>query len=100
MKKDRRYSDQTIQSYSRDLSVYSNFIQKNKIQYHKIKKDDIFQFQSSLEGQINPRSFARALSALKTFYKFLHMEKVIDDITLNEIKLYPSCNSYVMLPSS
>ena len=39
----------------------------NTIQYHKIKKDNIFKFQSSLQGQISPRSFARILSALKTF---------------------------------
>jgi len=90
LKKDRGYSNQTIESYSRDLNVYHNFVKKNKIQYNKIKKEDIFKFQSSLEGQISPRSFARILSALKTFYKFLHMERAVDDITLNEIKLYPS----------
>ena len=90
LEKDRAYSNQTIQSYLRDLSVYDSFMKDNSIQYHKIKKDDIFKFQSSLEGQISPRSFARILSALKTFYKFLHMERVIDDITLNEIKSYPS----------
>ena len=90
LEKDRGYSNQTIKSYSRDLSLYNNFIIENKIQYHKIKKNDIFKFQSSLEGQISPRSFSRILSALKTFYKFLHMERVIDDITLNEIKSYPS----------
>ena len=90
LEKDRGYSDQTIESYSRDLNVYNSFMKDNTIQYHKIKKDNIFKFQSSLEGQISPRSFARILSALKTFYKFLHMERVIDDITLNEIKSYPS----------
>ena len=90
LEKDRGYSTQTIESYSRDLSLYSNFIIENKIQYHKIKKNDIFKFQSSLEGQISPRSFARILSALKTFYKFLHMERLIDDIALNEVKSYPS----------
>ena len=90
LEKDRGYSNQTIESYSRDLSLYSNFIIENKIQYHKIKKNDIFKFQSSLEGQISPRSFARILSALKTFYKFLHMERLIDDIVLNEVKSYPS----------
>jgi site-specific recombinase XerD len=90
LEKDRGYSNQTIESYSRDLSLYSNFIIENKIQYHKIKKNDIFKFQSSLEGQISPRSFARILSALKTFYKFLHMERLIDDIALNEVKSYPS----------
>ena len=90
LEKDRGYSNQTIESYSRDLSLYSNFIIENKTQYHKIKKNDIFKFQSSLEGQISPRSFARILSALKTFYKFLHMERLIDDIALNEVKSYPS----------
>ena len=90
LEKDRAYSNQTIQSYLRDLNVYDSFMKDNTIQYHKIKKDNIFKFQSSLEGQISPRSFARILSALKTFYKFLHMERVIDDITLNEIKSYPS----------
>ena len=90
LEKDRAYSNQTIESYLRDLSVYDSFMKDNSIQYHKIKKDDIFKFQSSLEGQISPRSFSRILSALKTFYKFLHMERVIDDITLNEIKSYPS----------
>ena len=90
LEKDRAYSNQTIESYLRDLNVYDSFMKDNTIQYHKIKKDDIFKFQSSLEGQISPRSFSRILSALKTFYKFLHMERVIDDITLNEIKSYPS----------
>ena len=90
LEKDRGYSDQTIESYSRDLNVYDSFMKDNTIQYHKIKKDNIFKFQSSLQGQISPRSFARILSALKTFYKFLHMERLIDDITLNEIKSYPS----------
>ena len=90
LEKDRAYSNQTIESYLRDLNVYDSFMKDNSIQYHIIKKDDIFKFQSSLEGQISPRSFSRILSALKTFYKFLHMERVIDDITLNEIKSYPS----------
>ena len=90
LEKDRGYSNQTIESYLRDLNVYDSFMKDNTIQYHKIKKDDIFKFQSSLEGQISPRSFARILSALKTFYKFLHMERLIDDIALNEVKSYPS----------
>ena len=45
LEKDRGYSNQTIESYSRDLSLYSNFIIENKIQYHKIKKNDIFKLQ-------------------------------------------------------
>ena len=37
LEKDRGYSDQTIESYSRDLNVYNSFMKDNTIQYHKIK---------------------------------------------------------------
>ena len=56
----------------------------------KAKKEIIFDFQSSLQDVVGPRSFARILSALRTFYKFLHMENLVNDIIFNEIKSYPS----------
>ena len=36
LEKDRAYSNQTIQSYLRDLNVYDSFMKDNSIQYHKI----------------------------------------------------------------
>jgi len=87
---ERGYSNRTIKFYNSDLNQYSSFISKNKIQYSKINKDLIFDFHASLNSSIGPRSFSRMLSALRTFYKFLHTEGVIDDVVLNEIKSYPS----------
>ena len=87
---DRGYSVQTISAYRRDIELYQNFVQENKLNYLKAKKEIIFDFQSSLQDAVGPRSFARLLSALRTFYKFLHMENLINDIVFNEIKLYPS----------
>ena len=87
---DRGYSIQTISAYRRDIELYQNFVQENKLNYLKAKKEIIFDFQSSLQDAVGPRSFARILSALRTFYKFLHMENLVNDIILNEIKSYPS----------
>ena len=87
---DRGYSIQTISAYRRDIELYQNFVEENKLNYLKAKKEIIFDFQSSLQDVVGPRSFARILSALRTFYKFLHMENLVNDIILNEIKSYPS----------
>lgn len=87
---ERGYSEQTISSYNRDITRYFLFIKKEKINYLRIDKELIFDFQASVTSSMGPRSFSRALSALRTFYKFLHTEGVINDIALNEIKSYPS----------
>ena len=87
---ERGYSPRTIQFYESDLDRYSDFVHKNKIQFSNINKDLIFDFHASLNSSVGPRSFSRMLSALRTFYKFLLTEGVIDDIVLNEIKSYPS----------
>ena len=86
---ERGYSNRTIEFYNSDLNQYSSFISKNKIQYYKINKDLIIDFHASLNSSIGPRSFSRMLSALRTFYKFLHAQGAIDDVVLNEIKSYP-----------
>ena len=80
---ERGYSPRTIQFYKSDLDQYSDFVYKNKIQFSNIDKDLIFDFHASLNSSVGPRSFSRMLSALRTFYKFLHTEGVIDDIVLN-----------------
>tara|TARA_B110000444_G_scaffold255235_1_gene289194 strand:- start:261 stop:1175 length:915 start_codon:yes stop_codon:yes gene_type:complete len=87
---ERGYSEQTIINYNRDITRYFLFIKKEKINYLRIDKELIFDFQASVTSSMGPRSFSRVLSALRTFYKFLHAEGVIDDIVLNEVKSYPS----------
>ena len=87
---ERGYSEQTIINYNRDITKYFLFIKKEKINYLRIDKELIFDFQASVTSSMGPRSFSRVLSALRTFYKFLHAEGVIDDIVLNEVKSYPS----------
>ena len=85
---ERGYSKQTINTYKREIDRYYLFIKKSKINYLKIDKNLILNFQESLSKSIGPRTFSRILSILRTFYKFLHNEGAIDDIALNEVKSY------------
>ena len=87
---ERGYSDRTIEVYNRDLNKYRIFISKNRINYCKVNKDIIFDFQASLTNSLSPRSFSRMLSTMRTFYKFLHAEGIINDVVLNTVKSYPS----------
>ena len=54
---ERGYSDRTIEVYNRDLNQYSVFINKNRIDYCRINKEIIFDFQASLANSIGPRHF-------------------------------------------
>ena len=87
---ERGYSKETINTYDRGLNRYYLFIKKAKINYLKIDKDLILDFQASVAKSMGPRTFLRILSTLRTFYKFLHNERVLDDIVLHEVKSYPS----------
>ena len=87
---ERGFSEKTIMTYKREIIRYHLFIKKKKINYLRIDKSLILDFHESLSDSVGNRTFARILSTLKTFYKFLHNEGAIDDIVLNEIKSYRS----------
>jgi len=96
---ERGYSEGTINTYNRSINRYYLFIKKAKINYLKIDKDLILDFQASVVKSMGPRTFSRILSTLRTFYKFLHTEGVIDDVVLNEVKSYPSPKYQKSIPT-
>lgn len=77
---DRKYSNNTIQSYKNDLIKFMSFVNKD---FKDIKKEDIENFIISLnKDSAKEKSIARNISAIKSLYKFLLIEKRIShDIT-------------------
>jgi len=61
----------TIESYSRDLARYFDFLEKRTLPPMKASQIDIMDYVSSLAGALSIRSIARNLSSLKVFYRFL-----------------------------
>ena len=81
------YSENTIKSYEEDLNSYFNYVSENNINYSKINKDDIRSFLKDLDSKkLSNRSISRILSALRTFYKFLVLKKVMKNNPFREIR--------------
>lgn len=96
---DKGYSRKTIESYSRDIKKFEVYIEEFSINFKQLSKENIFDFHLDLSKSIGPRSFSRMLSSLRTFYKYLFSEKIINDVVLNSIQTYPSPKFKKSVPS-
>ena len=96
---DKGYSERTIENYDRDISKFEVYITEFSINYKKLSKENIFDFHSDLSTTIGPRSFSRILSSLRTLYKYLFSQNLINDIVLNSVQTYPSPKFKKSIPS-
>lgn len=81
---EKGYSLNTIESYGRDLKAFSHFIKKEE---KDLTKEDILSYLRALQKKgISQRSSSRALSAFKTFFKYLVLEGIIKFNPLSGIK--------------
>lgn len=76
LKIERGLSKNTIESYTRDLEKLTSFLEDNQINLSPISIDDsvIQQFIYEVAKQVNPRSQARIISGLRSFFDYLVFE--------------------------
>lgn len=75
---ERGLADNTIQSYSRDLLRFFQFLEGRKRSPVHATQDDIMDYMGTLQKDLSARSCARSLSALKMFFRFLVTEGRIE----------------------
>ena len=68
---ERGLATNTIESYSRDLVRFFEFLENKNIPPPSASQVDLMDYVSSLAGRLSVRSIARNLSAVKMFYRFL-----------------------------
>ena len=79
---ERGLSPNSIAAYSRDLSNFGSFLTSRALDFEKIDSGIATEFEISLkESGLALSSINRAVSALKTFYKFVSREFSISDPT-------------------
>ena len=79
LKLERNYSQNTIEAYRNDLRWLINFLQANELNVLDVKLEHLEQFSGTLhEHLISPRSQARILSGLRSFYKYLLLDGYIE----------------------
>lgn len=83
---EKKYSSNTINSYKEDLLKFQNYCDNNKIKICKADKNDIQNYIQTLGKAMNMNSVSRNISTLKSFYKFLMLNKNATKNPLTSIK--------------
>jgi integrase/recombinase XerD len=75
----------SVEAYERDLLQFAEHLESSRRTLLKARRSDVRDFLDKLfSNQVDGRSVARKLSALRHFYKYLLLDRVIDeDPTLN-----------------
>ncbi|MCH8348002.1 MAG: tyrosine recombinase XerC [Proteobacteria bacterium] len=90
---EKRYSDHTISSYSRDLGEFFNFARDHSgapVSRKTLEQFSLSDFRAYLTRRmlsgLSAKSMARGLSALRTFYKFLDQRENLKNAAISEIR--------------
>ena len=71
-------SSNTVLSYSRDVQKLFLFFQKEKMSWLKAGEEDLVRFiHHQSRAGLSPRSMARVVSSLKSFYRFLVLDGIL-----------------------
>ena len=80
LKYQKNYSDYTIDNYIKDINEYNNFLNTNKFKYNSVNYDICIKYLNFLnDKKLSKSSISRKLSSLRTFYKYLVINKKIDN---------------------
>lgn len=91
----RAMSDNTVEAYMRDLRTVEKYFNSNGIEYKYATLDNLQNFIADLDDiGICPRSRARIISSIKSFYKFCVSEKIIN-IDPTQLLKQPKLPSYL-----
>ncbi len=69
---DKKASQNTLQSYKRDIMQYNTYIEQNRINYLKVDEDDIREYLKYM-NEIGKKSstISRSLASIRSFYQYL-----------------------------
>ncbi len=76
---ERSYSKHTLAAYAEDLQKLLNYYSDEGIDFRTVTLEQLDRFAGSLhERGVQPRSVARVLSGVRSFYRFLVLEKELE----------------------
>jgi integrase/recombinase XerD len=76
---ERGMSPNTVMAYKRDLGKLQQWAEEENLRVDSIVKDDLRKFTAAMSGSISPRSQARMVSAIRSFFLFLLEENYRKD---------------------
>ncbi len=78
IKEDKKLSDNTFQSYKRDILQFKEYVETNNLDYKEIKQKEIDDYLNSLkEMGKKPSTVLRHLASIRLFYQYQVRSKVL-----------------------
>ena len=80
----KKLSDNTLQSYRRDIEQYEKYVSDNKINYLKVTEETILEYMEYLREENKKEStISRSLASIRSFYQYLiRVKKIKKDPTM------------------
>ena len=86
LENDKKVSNNTLESYKRDLEQFKSYINSNNKKYTKIKEEDIKDYLQYLLKEQNkkPSTISRMIASIRSFYQYeVKVGKIEEDPTIN-----------------
>ncbi|MBR2704486.1 MAG: site-specific tyrosine recombinase XerD [Clostridia bacterium] len=85
LQKDKKLTDNTLQSYKRDISQYENYIEKNNLDYATVDEEAIKGYLAYLqENGKKTSTVSRNLASIRSFYQYsVRVKNIKKDPTEN-----------------
>lgn len=76
IKEDKKLSENTLQSYRRDIMQFENYVNSNKLNYLKVTEENMKEYFSHLQ-EIGKKTstISRNIASIRSFYQFLLRNK-------------------------
>jgi len=85
LENDKKLSENTLQSYKRDLKQFRRYLEACELHYNRVKEEDIKDYINELqENGKKASSISRCIASIRSFYQFvLKNKKMKVDPTIN-----------------
>lgn len=101
LEKELNYSYKTIKNYKLDIESFNSFLNKEKIYFNKLSKEDIRIYLKNLDSQnLSNKTISRHLSSLRTYYNFLKEIEVVKEnvfLSINNPKIEKKLPNYLSI---
>lgn len=80
IKDEKRLSQNTLESYQRDINQYKEYIDENKINYTEANNEDVVNYLDYLTDlNKKPSTVSRHLASIRLFYQYLLRNKKVEE---------------------
>ncbi len=88
LENEKKLSDNTLQSYKRDLKQFKRYLESYGLRFDRVKKEDIEDYIKEMAEDENkkPASISRSIASLRSFYQFVLKRKKIKVDPTKDVK--------------